>query len=223
MKGYNGGDDYLKSRFKDKGARNLRRQQKKLQREISPVKVVHYGETESKALDLIFDYLKLFLENRFEQKEVVNYELPFLPLYKKMFRELLPDKKAVIFSLFDKQRPIAMGIGFVVGEVLYLFNIAYDMNYSEYGPGNQIMMNALNWCFDNGISLLDMGRGDFMHKRQWVNTSYTYRQLDLYDFKNPIGTFRSVLSWTKNNCRFYGLIFLKKMKVHKKRSQTQKK
>ncbi|UBZ13575.1 GNAT family N-acetyltransferase [Flagellimonas marinaquae] len=207
-------EDYFRSHFNAKGARNLRRQGKKLFKEIPARMVTYYGKTERGTLDMLFESLGEFLEKRFEQKEVSNYEIPLLPLYKKMFRKLLPEKKAVIFSLFDADDPIALGIGFVYGDTLYLFNIAYDVDYSQYGPGNQIMMGAVAWCFDKGITRVDMGRGDFLHKRKWVNTSYTYTQIDLYDPKNVGRRLGALLSWTLNTSRFYGIRFLKKLQVH---------
>ncbi|NVN19343.1 GNAT family N-acetyltransferase [Muricauda sp. HICW] len=214
LNGHDSFEDYFRARFNAKGARNLRRQGKKLIKETFARKVTYYGNTERETLDMLFEKLGQFLEKRFEQKEVSNYEIPLLPLYKKMFQKLLPEKKAVIFSLLDGNDPIALGIGFIYGDTLYLFNIAYDMDYSQYGPGNQIMIEAVAWCFDNGITRVDMGRGDFLHKRKWVNTSYTYTQIDLYDPKN-IGTrLRALLSWTLNTSRFYGIRFLKKLQVH---------
>ncbi|MBR9854795.1 MAG: GNAT family N-acetyltransferase [Algicola sp.] len=211
---YNGFEDYFKDRFNAKGARNLKRQGKKLFKEVSARKVTYHGKTERATLDMLFESLNLFLETRFEQKEVSNYEIPLLPLYKEMFYKLLPKKKAVIFSLLDGDDPMALGIGFVYGDTLYLFNIAYDIAYSKYGPGNQIMMEAIAWCFNMGISRVDMGRGDFLHKRKWVNSFYTYTQIDLYSSKNIGQRLRALLSWTLNNCRFYGILILKKLQVH---------
>lgn len=207
-------DTYFQSHFDAKARRNYRRQGKKLQNEIQHQRNIFCGEIEESTLDLLFDQLKNFLENRFDQKEVKNYEIPILPLYRKMFGKLLPDGNAIIFSRFDKEMPICIGIGFIDDKTLYLFNIAYNVEYSQYGLGNQLMIDVLEWCFENNIAFVDMGRGDFLHKRYWVNSQYTYLQINLFDPKNLTAILQAYSSWVKNNIRFYLIIFLKKLRVH---------
>lgn len=211
---YTSFDAYYKAHFDAKARRNYRRQGKKLENDIHPKRKISHGEVDDTTLDFLFDSLKIFLEKRFDQKETYNYEIPLLPLYRKMFRKLLPKKNAIIFSLFDKEKVMALGIGFVHGKTLYLFNIAFDIDYAPYGLGNQMMLDAVNWCFDNNIAQIDMGRGDFLHKRQWVNSTYTYMQVDLYDPKKPKSTFKAYSSWTINSVRYQLINFLKKLKVH---------
>lgn len=215
LRAYDSFDSYFEKHFSGQGRRrNFSRQSKRLENEVHPQRRIFHGAVDNPTLTLLFDRLKIFLEKRFDQKEAYNYEVPLLPLYKQMFGKLLPKKNAIIFSLFDGDKVIALGIGFIHGKTLYLFNIAFDVDYARYGLGNQMMIDVVNWCFDNNIAQIDMGRGDFLHKRQWVNSTYTYTQINLYDPKKPNSIFKAYGSWTLNSVRYHLINFLKKLKVH---------
>lgn len=203
-------DDYLKIHFPTT-KRMFRRQADKLRKEVDPLhKIFHGSVLEEHDLELLFDGLEGFLERRFEQMEAHNYELPFLPQYKKMFRFLVPKGEAVIFSLFHQGKPISIGIGFVQGQTLYLFNIAFDVDYGPYGLGNQMLLDVLEWCFERGIRIVDMGRGDYFHKRKWVNSSYIYEEITLFRPYNIGTSLKAYGSWARNCLRYHLIGLLKK-------------
>lgn len=204
-------DSYLKSHFPTT-TRMFRRHGKRLREEIGSTTKIYYGNSMDEAeLNLLFDRLGMFLTNRFEQKESENYELPLLPLYKEMLRTLVPKGEAVIFARFHGKDPIGIGIGFVNANILYLFNIAFDVQYGQYGLGNQLLLDVLGWCFEKKISTVDMGRGDFFHKRKWVNGTYTYREVSLFKTSDVLGIFKACTVWTLNTLRYNAIIFLKKI------------
>lgn len=212
LSGFDTLEAYFLAHFDAKDRRNYRRQGKKLEREVNPIGKIHFAAPiQEKELDLLFDSLKIFLEKRFEQVETHNYELPFLPQYKKMFKTLVPRGEAVIFSQYDEKKPIGIGIGFVQGNVLYLFNIAFDIHYGPYGLGNQILLDVLEWCFEKGIGLVDMGRGDYFHKRKWVNSSYTYQEISLFKKFHIGAALKAQASWARNQLRYHLIALLKKM------------
>lgn len=201
---------YIKAHFPTT-KRMFRRQADKLRQNIGPTqRIFHASPIGDDDLDLLFESLEGFLEKRFEQMEANNYELPFLPQYKTMFRTLIPKGEAVIFSQFHRDRPIALGIGFVHGGTLYLFNIAFDIEYAPYGLGNQMLLDALGWCYENGIRMVDMGRGDYFHKRKWVNASYTYRDITLFKVTG-FAALRANGTWARNGLRYHLIAFLKKL------------
>ncbi len=204
-------DGYLKSHFPTT-TRMFRRHGKRLREEVGSTTKIYYGSSMDEAeLTLLFDRLKTFLTNRFEQKESENYELPLLPLYKKMLRTLVPKGEAVIFARFHGKNPIGIGIGFVNANILYLFNIGFDVQYGQYGLGNQLLLDVLGWCFEKRISMVDMGRGDFFHKRKWVNGSYIYREITFFKAKNVLEMSKAFTIWTINTIRYHTIAFLKKM------------
>ena len=49
-----------------------------------------------------------------------------------------------------------------------------------FNLGHINVVNHLEWCFDNNMKLFDMGRGDFFHKRKWVDTPYLYNEHIVY-------------------------------------------
>jgi len=203
-------DEYIRVHFPTT-KRMFRRQADKLRIKVGPKqKIFHGAPIEEGELDLLFESFEDFLEKRFQQMEAHNYELPFLPQYKTMFRTLVPKGEAIIFSQYHHDRPIALGIGFLNGGTLYLFNIAFDIDYSPYGLGNQMLLDVLEWCYKNGIYRVDMGRGDYFHKRKWVNASYTYRELSLYK-AFTFSAIKAYFTWAKNGSRYHLIALLKKM------------
>jgi len=203
-------DHYLKAHFPTT-KRMFRRQGDRLNQEVgAPAKILCNGPLDAGELELIFARLGEFLTKRFAQKESENYEIPLLERYKQMFRGLVPKGEAVLFTRTTTEGPIAIGIGFVHGQVLYLFNIAFDVAYGRYGLGNLVMLDVLQWCYEKGIATVDMGRGDFIHKRKWVNGSYTYRGVYLYAKGDVRGMFGAAWHWAKNNLRYHLIALLKK-------------
>lgn len=212
--GFDTFESYFDTYFSGQGRkRNFTRQRKKLENDIHPVRKQFHEATDDAIIDELFGRLHHFLEKRFEQKEAYNYEIPLLPLYREMFRKLLPAKKAIIFSMYHQEKVIAIGIGFIEGKTLYLFNVAFDTDYAVYGLGNQMMIDVVNWCFDHGMKQIDMGRGDFLHKRHWVNATYTYRQVNIYNPKIPSSFIRAYGGWGLNNLRYRAIHILKQLKV----------
>lgn len=203
-------EEYIKAHFPTT-KRMFRRQADKLRINVGPKQKIFHGAPIGEGeLDLLFKSFEGFLEKRFEQMEAHNYELPFLPQYKTMFRTLVPKGEAIIFSQYHHDRPIALGIGFLNRRTLYLFNIAFDIDYSPYGMGNQMLLDVLGWCFKNGIYRVDMGRGDFFHKRKWVNASYTYQEISLFKAFS-FSAIQAYGAWAKNGLRYHLIAFLKKM------------
>lgn len=204
-------EEYIKAHFPTT-KRMFRRQDERLHREVDANSKVHWqSPMEEGELDLVFERLEKFLSTRFAQKETENYELPLLPRYKAMFRELVPKGEAIVFVRQDGDSPIGIGIGFLQDTTLHLFNVAFDPTYGRYGLGNALILDALAWCFKYGIDRVDMGRGDFIHKRKWINGSYTYREIQLYPKGDLFATAGATTRWAANSLRYHAIVLLKKM------------
>lgn len=49
----------------------------------------------------------------------------------------------------------------------FYYNPAYDPKYSNYSPGNLLLINILERLFDMGFKRIDFGRGDLSYKYLW--------------------------------------------------------
>ncbi|MGB5236597.1 MAG: GNAT family N-acetyltransferase, partial [Flavobacteriaceae bacterium] len=117
------------------------------------------------------------LKERFQQKREANYELPLMNFYRKVFYQLLLDKKASLYVIYDRGRAISISMNLILGNTLMLFNSSYDKHYAPFGLGHINMIKNIDWAFEQGFETIDLGRGDYTHKRRWVNKTYTYLEV----------------------------------------------
>ncbi len=171
---------YLSSKLGRGRKSQLKRYRKRLDLCIAPEYKIYYGELSKSEYDRIFDYLKILTIKRFEEKKEDNFELPYLDLYQDIMYPLILQKKASIFVIYHKEKPINITLNFVDNGLLLHWNSCYDIDYQMFNLGHVNMINHLEWCFNEGIKVFDMGRGDFLHKRKYITDSYMYKKHIVY-------------------------------------------
>ncbi len=63
--------------------------------------------------------------------------------------------------------PIAMMYCFLYGRRLSFYITGYDLAWSRFGPGRQVIAYALQQCVADGVELFDFLRGDEAYKFDW--------------------------------------------------------
>ena len=169
---------YLNNEFDARRRSRFRGLVRKFEHCIEPTYQMFYGPGISKSeCDSFLNKLELMMRTRFHQKREVNYELPLMNFYKSVIFPLIIDKKASLFVISDGDQPINISMNFMLGQNLLLFNSAFDINYEMFGIGHINMLKHLEWAFNQGFKKVDLGRGDYIHKRRWVNHKYIYNEL----------------------------------------------
>ncbi len=171
---------YLSSKLGRGRKSQLKRYRKRLDLCIAPEYKIYYGEISKNEYDRIFNNLKTLTIKRFEQKKEDNFELPYLNLYQDIMYPLILQKKANIFVIYDKEKPINITLNFIDNGLLLHWNSCYDIDYQMFNLGHVNMVNHLEWSFNQGIKIFDMGRGDFLHKRKYITNSYIYQEHIVY-------------------------------------------
>ncbi|MDO5971141.1 GNAT family N-acetyltransferase [Flavivirga aquimarina] len=177
-------NDYMSRKLGRGRKSQLKRYKKRLDLCIAPGYKVFFGDFSKNEYDHIFDILKHITIRRFEQKGETNFELPYLEIYREMMYPLVRQKKASIFVIYDKLKPINITLNFIEDQLLLHWNSCYDIDYQMFNLGHVNMVNHLEWCFNHGIKTFDMGRGDFLHKRKYITDNYIYEQHIVYNSKN---------------------------------------
>jgi hypothetical protein len=207
-------EDYLTTHLGKPRKSQIKRYKKRLDLCIAPNYKTYYGAIEKEAYHFIFNELKILTKRRFDQKEELNFELPFLELYENIMYPLILNKKASIFVIFDKNKPINISLNFIDDTTIFHWNSCYDIDYQMFNLGHINMINHLDWAYKNGFKLFDMGRGDFLHKRKYVNKSYMYRQQVFFNTKSISATIKAGLEILKLKVRFGLIKILKKANLH---------
>jgi|GEM_PF-1016032 len=207
-------DAFLNDQVGKSRTNKLRRHQNRLDLSIAPTYTMYYGSIDKKEYTRLFKELKRITAIRFTQKEEHNFELPYLNYYEEIMYQMIFNKKASIYVIYDKDKPINITLNFIDGETMLHFNSCFDVDYNMFNLGHLNTIKHLRWCYDNGIQLFDMGRGDFFHKRQWVNKTYLYQEQIIYNSKSWTATLKAKKTVLQHKFRFIIIGILKKFNFH---------
>ncbi|MCF7560796.1 GNAT family N-acetyltransferase [Sabulilitoribacter multivorans] len=208
-------EDYLTNHLGSPRKSQLKRYRKRLDLCIAPNYKIYFGAINKEEYNTIFEALLSITERRFKQKEEVNFEIPFLKIYHDIMYPLILEKKASIFVIYHKSKPINITLNFIDNETIFHWNSCYDIDYQMFNLGHINMVNHLDWAFNNGFKLFDMSRGDFLHKRKYINKKYMYIEHLIYNSKSAITTFKAYFEILKLKTRFTLINLLKSVNFHK--------
>ncbi|MCF7568634.1 GNAT family N-acetyltransferase [Sabulilitoribacter arenilitoris] len=207
-------EDYLNNHLGRPRKSQLKRYRKRLDKCISPQYKIFYGDISKEEYNFTFKKLIELTQRRFTQKEELNFELPYLELYQEIMYPMILDKKASIFIIYHDKKPINITLNFIEDATIFHWNSCYDIDYQMFNLGHINMVNHLEWAFNNGFKLFDMGRGDFLHKRKYVNESYMYYEHIVYNSKSIIAYISAKSKLLKLKLRFALIKLLKKTNLH---------
>lgn len=214
LRPYKSVEYYLGEKFGKKSRSKLRRYRKRLDLCISPKYMMYHGHIEKTEYESLFTHMENMMAKRFHEKQENNFELPFLKLYEDVLYDAINSKKGCLFAIYDGDKPIDIGINFIYGSTLFSCNSIYDVDYEVFNLGKIDMYEHLKWCFENDIKIMDLGRGDFFHKRKWVNGEYRYERLLFYKSGSVDQYLVAKTLQGYSLMKYYLISFLKKLGVH---------
>jgi CelD/BcsL family acetyltransferase involved in cellulose biosynthesis len=138
----------------------------KLEREVGSVTFVPQLQSHE-----LLDMLILWKSRQFRRTHVSDdfdlfWNRPFL-------HELLETDerscKGLLSGLFADSKPLALHMGTCSPQVLQTCYTAYDPAYAAYSPGALLSFHKVKYCLEEGIPLIDLGKGDEAYKQRWSN------------------------------------------------------
>lgn len=207
---------YLKTECSAQHRKNISRAVNRLELSFNINYRTYFGEIPFEHYNFIMDRLKEMITNRFQQREGRNRTLENWDHIFEQTINLINSKKASLFVIYDKEKPIEISINYHVGSIIYSSISSYDLDYGRFSLGNIEIYKQLEWCLLNNIDLFDMGYGDFDYKRKWSNQMYEFENHIIYHKYNFLGVFYSLIKKyqfkiinylisKKINDRIYGL------------------
>ncbi|AKA36062.1 GNAT family N-acetyltransferase [Flagellimonas lutaonensis] len=206
-------DDYLKNHFGKSSRSKIRRYLKRLDTCIEPTYHIYYGEIDEKEYHRLFDFLKKFMMRRFAQKNEENIDLPLLEEYRELLFPMIQKKRAAIFVIYHGKKPIDISTSVINGNVLGTSIGSYDIDYDSFSLGTIDLYKHVEWCFDQGFEILDLGRGDYHYKRKWVDEKYVFYKHLIYDSSRLKYRALAFFKKTYGHGIYNTINFLKKIKV----------
>lgn len=215
LQNYKNLDAYLSKKLGRGRKSQLKRYKKRLDFCINPTYKIFFGDISKSEYSFLFDTLKLLTVKRFNQKKEINFELPYLDKYYEVMFKLILNKQASIFVIYHDTKPICITLNFIQKHTVFHWNSCFDIDYSMFNLGHVNMLNHLEWSFNNNIKVFDMGRGDFHHKRKYVDTKYLYEDFFLLTSNNSISKLKFYYNFGIIYIRYYLISFLKIVNAQK--------
>jgi len=183
LDGFNNVDEYIKSRSRS-GIKKILRNHKRLEKCFNITYEMYHGCITEEKYVFLFDRLESMITKRFEQRNEDHDGLKKWALYKSSAYQMIIDKKASLFVISDGEKPIVIGLGFHCQNIFDSAVTSYDIDYAKYGLGNIAVLKKMEWCFNNGYKIYDMGWGELPYKRLWCNAVEQYDGHILFSKKN---------------------------------------
>ncbi|MBR9853730.1 MAG: GNAT family N-acetyltransferase [Algicola sp.] len=185
--------EYLNAQLSKRNIKNLRAKKKKLESLGGIGYRVLSGDIAELEYAKIFNRFKELLSNRFDQKGILNRDLPH---WQQLYRFTLPklcSGEAKLFIIYKNELPICIALNYIVDHVMFSHIQTYDTDYSPYNLGDIHIQFQLEWCFSNNIDIYDVSKGTNPYKEKWCNHRYRLFHEIVYSQKSVTGTIRAKL------------------------------
>lgn len=173
-------DAYMAHQFGSKSRSKIRTYIKRLETCFNISYKMYYGNIDKNNYEALFDVLETMIERRFLERGDVHQAANDWVFYKEIFYQLIRDKKASMFVIYDNDKPIDINLSYHYDNILINYIRAYDIDYSKFRLGYIDISKQLAWCFTNNYHIFDLGFGNLDYKRQWCNKVYTFENQILY-------------------------------------------
>ncbi|XCF05114.1 GNAT family N-acetyltransferase [Tamlana crocina] len=183
---YKNFDDYFQKTFSKKSRYKFKSYQRNLEN-CFDVKYVHYlGSISKQDYDLVFDVFYDMLKKRFDEKSEANNNLEEQEwtFYYNSVYELILEKKASLFVIYQAEKPIAISLNYLSSDILFFAMTSFDIDYYKFNLGKIHLMELFKWCFENNIKTFDFSKGYYDYKERWGDKQYHFYYHILYDAKS---------------------------------------
>ncbi|MGB3144589.1 MAG: GNAT family N-acetyltransferase [Maribacter sp.] len=204
---------YLKTQFNSKSRSKFRSYFRKLESSVDVAYKMFHGEISKENYEYLITHfyelsIKSFESRRINNKKLHDRNFEFI---KEVFYELLLDKKACLFVMYDKDKPIGICLNYTSKDILFGDSTVYDLNYSNYNIGIIMIIKQLEWCFEKNIKRYDFSKGYFLYKEKWCNNVYKFEHHIIYDSKNIVVSIKAYFL-------YFFLSFKQYLREHKLRA-----
>ncbi|MFI1743915.1 GNAT family N-acetyltransferase [Thalassobellus sediminis] len=186
LSGYEDIGQYLKANCSSSTKKNTIRSIKKLETCFSIRYKIFYGSIDFETYSFIMKSLLKMLIKRFEQRTGRNRAIENWDYYLSKCYNLILNKKASLFVIFNNNQPIKITLNFYYNCIVYSAISSYDTDFHKFSLGNIDTYKQLEWCLTNKFSIFDLGYGDFNQKKTWCNSIYSFENHVVSTFSKQI-------------------------------------
>lgn len=146
--------------------RQMQYQLRKLGREVGAVTFVPQFQSHE-----LLDILISWKSRQFCRTQVSDdFDLPWnRPFLHELLRTQERSCTGLLSGIFAGGKPLALHMGTCSPQVLQTCYTAYDPEYATYSPGALLSFFKVGYCLEEGIPLVDLGKGNEAYKQRWAN------------------------------------------------------
>jgi hypothetical protein len=176
-------DDYIASRISSKNRRGYRSRLKRLEACFDIRYSFLFGQTDRTEYDHLFQQFHDLLSKRFIEKEMDYHHLEpkKWEFYTELVYKMIQEKKASLFVIYNGDKPIGVTLNFHSDEIAFVTITVFDPDYYKFNVGKASIVKLLEWCYEQGIKIMDLSKGAFDFKYEWCNLVYQFDYHILYD------------------------------------------
>lgn len=191
---FNNIDDYLLNTFSKNTRSKMRKFTSRLDTCFDITSKMFFGSIDKLEYDRLFQDFMVLLQKRFSDKQVSNNNMKSSEwrFYKDVAYPLILEKKASLFVVYDKEKPIAITYNYHTEDTLIDAITVFDIDYSKFNLGYVNNLKILNWCFDNNLKTLDFSKGYFDYKKRMCTLEYDFEYHIIYDKKSLISKLKAL-------------------------------
>ncbi|OEK08535.1 hypothetical protein A8C32_03520 [Flavivirga aquatica] len=214
LKNYKNADDYLKNKFSPNRRSKFKTYKRRLETCFNIEYISYYGSITKDKYDYLFEEFHIMIKKRFLEKEAKNYDLSRWEIYHEIAYSLINNKEAVLFVIYNNDKPISICLNLIRNKTIYGYIRSYDIDYSKFYIGFTDFIQQIHWCYNNGIQIFDLLKGNYPYKTKLIDSQYDFQKHVLYNSSSLL-TFLSAKIIIYKTLAFYDLVrFLKKFNIN---------
>jgi CelD/BcsL family acetyltransferase involved in cellulose biosynthesis len=163
-----GVEAYFKPRRKSNDIYHAQRMGRKIEREVGSVRLAHHACDRD-----LLDRLIAWKSQQYRETRTPNiFDYPWV---RQVVERLLGRDdgrlQTTLVALYAGDKVVSILVGLRAGDVLHSWITTYNRDFARYSPGRQLYMELIKAAPEQGIRLIDLGRGKEPYKRVFANTS----------------------------------------------------
>jgi hypothetical protein len=169
-------EEYLK-KFDGKRRYNLRRNKTRLQEQYH-IQYIHITDS--------FEGLKILFDLHEQRAQVKDIESTFkgadiFNFHNSLLKRMEKNGWGWLRFIGNDEKMIAAFYGFSFGKILSYYQMGFDPEWEQYGPGTLILCEVIEEAFSNGYKEFDMLRGSEKYKSMWTKTYRDLININIYN------------------------------------------
>ncbi|MFD0988639.1 GNAT family N-acetyltransferase [Mariniflexile jejuense] len=162
-----------------------------------------YGHISQDDYTFLMATLHNMLTNRFDQRNDSNKVLNNWEFYLSTTYNLILEKKASLFVIYQNTTPVHICINHHFNNILFVSVPSYNINYAKFALGNVSLYKLLEWSVNNKYEIMDMAQGYLEYKRRWSNLIYTFEHHIVFNKSNLKSKLDAAIEIKKLNFKNY--------------------